>query len=339
MSEPAMRVGLRCDAGPLIGAGHVVRCVALAEELVRRGVEVVFIGAVNGAAWVRALLDARGLPLLPAPDAADRLAALARRLRLDAMVIDSYATDPTCAALLRQAGLTVLAIVDGDLRGQHADLYLDQNLGAECRAAPLPPGGVRLAGARFVLLRDSVRRRRPERPLIRRRGVPRLLCFFGGTDAAGAAPIVLRRAAATGAPFAATVVAAGPQTARALRAVPLAPGQSVTPIPPTDRLPALAVTADLVVTAAGTATWELMCLGVPSALVRVADNQNAAYEATVARGIAAGIGAVTAPPGEAVPVLRALLTDPTARSALAARGHGLIDGRGRERVADALIRK
>jgi spore coat polysaccharide biosynthesis predicted glycosyltransferase SpsG len=332
-----MRVGFRCDAGALVGAGHVIRCVALAEELVGRGGEVEFLGSVDGPAWVRTLLDQRGISVRPAPGAPDELAAVAGDLGLDAVVLDSYVTDPACAERLLRAGVTVLAIVDGDPRGQRADLYLDQNLDAERAAVELPAGGVRLAGARFVLLRDSVRRLRPDRPRAARPGIPRLLCFFGGTDATDAAPAVLRWAAATGAPFDATVVAARPGTADALAAVHLEPGQSVTPIPPTDRLPALAAAADLVVTAAGTATWELLCLGAPTALIWVADNQRLGYEAAVGRGVAAGLGGITTPAANAVAVLRTLLTDPAARADLAARGHALIDGRGRERVAGALF--
>jgi spore coat polysaccharide biosynthesis predicted glycosyltransferase SpsG len=250
------------------------------------------------------------------------------------MVIDSYVTDPACAASLREAGVTVLAIVDGDTRGQRADIYLDQNLGAEGH-----PGGTWLAGVRYALLRDSVRILRPAAPRSRRTDVPRVLCFFGGTDAADAAPAAIKLAAATEAPFAATVVAAREETAKALAAIPLTPGQCVTPIAPTDRLPALAADADLVVSAAGTSTWELLCLGVPTALMRVADNQRIGYDATVARGLTAGLGSVTTPAPDAIQVLHNLLTDPAARTALAARGYGLIDGRGRERVAAMLIRE
>ncbi|MFG2002631.1 PseG/SpsG family protein [Spirillospora sp. NPDC048911] len=337
-----MRVGIRCDARPRIGAGHLIRCVALAEELVRRGTEVVFLGEVEGPAWIRAQLDSRGLPLIPAPAPATELAAAARRAGLDAMVIDSYETDPACGRELRRAGLTVLAIVDGDLRGQEADLYLDQNLGAEETATDLPRGAVRLAGAGYVLLRDSVRLLRPVRPRAATRGPARMLCVFGGTDTADAAPAVTRLAAETSAPFRATVVAARAGTVAALAALPLAPGQSVTPIPPTDRLPRLAAGADLAVSAAGSATWELMCLGVPAALIWVAGNQRLGYEATVSRGLTAGLGnpAEYGDPAvrtQAIATLRRLLLDPAERDALARRGHGLIDGRGRERVADALL--
>jgi spore coat polysaccharide biosynthesis predicted glycosyltransferase SpsG len=346
---PGVRVGIRCDAGVRIGVGHLIRCVALAEELVLRGAEVVFLGSLDGPAWVGDQLGKRRLPLVPAHASPLRLTRQALRMRLDAMVIDSYVTDPACAESLRQAGVTVLVIVDGDTRGQRADLYVDQNLGAEKHDPPAD--GVRLAGVRYVMLRDSVRALRPPaaprgdlalcadtgRKITSEMGAPRMVCFLGGTDAANAAPAVIELAAATGAPFAATVVAAREATAKLLADVPLAPGQCVTPIPPTDGLPAAAAAADLVVSAAGTSTWELLCLGVPTALIRVAVNQRVGYDATVSRGLAAGLGSVAAPAPDAVAVLRCLLTDPGARAALAARGYGLIDGRGRERVADALL--
>ncbi|MEV0235709.1 hypothetical protein [Nonomuraea sp. NPDC050786] len=325
-------VGFRCDAGVRSGVGHLVRCVALAEELCARGVPVVFLGEVRGSDWALAQLGARGLPLVPAPGQPARLAGLARELRLDAVVLDSYELPDGTGAALRRVVPRVLAIVDGDPLGQEADLYLDQNLGAERR--PFPRPAPRLAGARYVLLRDSVRRRRR----VRRAGpagpgegaVPRVLCFFGGTDSAGVAPTWAAALRATGAAFEATVVSPEPFEA----------GGPITVIPPTDRLPDLMAEADLVVTAAGSAVWELLYLGVPTALSWVADNQLVGYEELVGRGVAAGLGRVTdaGAGARAVGVLARLLTDPAAREEHGRRGRGLVDGRGRERVADALLR-
>ncbi|MFI6733622.1 PseG/SpsG family protein [Nonomuraea sp. NPDC050451] len=315
------RVGFRCDAGVRSGVGHLVRCVALAEELCARGVEVVFLGEVRGSAWALAQLRERALPLVPAPEEPARLAALARELRLDAAVLDSYDLPEGTGAALRGAGLTVLGIVDGDPLGQEADLYLDQNLGAEHRPFPLPAR--RLAGARYVLLRDSVRGRGRTRPA---GPVPRVLCFFGGTDSAGVAPAWAGALLATGLPFEATVVSPTPFEA----------GGPIAVIPPTDRLPELMAGADLVLTAAGSAVWELLHLGVPTALTWVADNQLIGYEELVGRGVAAGLG--RAADAAAVGVLARLLTDPAAREEHGRRGRGLVDGKGRERVADALLR-
>jgi spore coat polysaccharide biosynthesis predicted glycosyltransferase SpsG len=93
--------------------------------------------------------------------------------------------------------------------------------------------------------------------------------------------------------------------------------------------------ADLVVTAAGSAVWELLHLGVPAALSWVAANQLIGYEALVGGGIAAGLG--PAPDAAAVELLARLLGDPAARERYGRRGAGLVDGRGRERVANALL--
>ncbi|TDE50939.1 spore coat protein [Nonomuraea mesophila] len=318
-----LRVGLRCDAGVSSGVGHLVRCVALAEELRARGVEVIFLGQVRGSAWARAQLDERGLPLSDAPSDPGRLAALARELRLAAVVLDSYALPAATGAALRRAGLAVLAIADGDPMGQQADLYLDQNLGAEHRHLQGEgTSGRWLAGARYVLLRDCVLRcARTPRP----GRVPHVLCFFGGTDSAGVAPAWARALLATGERFQGTVVSPAPFDA----------GGPITVIPPTDRLPELMAGADLVVTAAGSAVWELLYLGVPAALTWVADNQLIGYEELVGRGVAAGLGGE---PGErAVAALAGLLADPAAREEHGRRGSGLIDGRGRKRAADALL--
>jgi spore coat polysaccharide biosynthesis predicted glycosyltransferase SpsG len=164
------------------------------------------------------------------------------------------------------------------------------------------------------------------------------LCFFGGTDAFGAAPLLTRLLVATGEPFAATVVAGRPALADELRRTRPAPDQSIAVVGPTDELPALVLGADLVVAAAGTSAWELMCLGAAAALVSVVDNQERAYERMVARNLAVGLGKLTNLTGGdaafAVRTLRALLRDRQARGELAARAWAAVDGRGQKRVAD-----
>ncbi|RZU51743.1 spore coat polysaccharide biosynthesis predicted glycosyltransferase SpsG [Krasilnikovia cinnamomea] len=337
-------VGIRCDAGPRTGVGHLVRCVALAEELVGRGVTVHFLSDLGGVAWARAQLEQRGLPWHPAPYDEVGLVAAAARLGLDALVTDSYELPPAHAAAVRATGRVVLTIVDGDLLGQPADVYVDQNLDAELVAPDLPPGAVRLAGLDYALLRTAVRARRPAAPRDTGSGrTPKVVAFFGGTDAFRAAPVIGRLLVATGAPFDATLVAADDGLRDDLLAVAPAAGQRLRVIAPTDDLPALLANADLAVSASGTSTWELLCLGLPAALVRVVDNQILGYERTIVRGLAAGLGHLPAlrVPGiaadTAVRVLRDLLTDPAARAALGARAWAAVDGRGPERTAAALL--
>jgi spore coat polysaccharide biosynthesis predicted glycosyltransferase SpsG len=339
-----IRVGIRCDARPETGVGHLIRCVALAEEFRARGVDVTFLGEVSDELpWAGRQLVTRNLPLVPAPATADDLAKAARRLGLQALVTDSYELMSDYPAVCRAAGLVVAALVDGDLRGQVADIYVDQNLDAELYRPALPPGAVRLAGLRYVLLRDSVRRLRPAQPRKPRREPPRVLCFFGGTDAFDAAPVLSALLIATGVPFEATVVAARPHQRAALAGLDAVPGQTLHVIGPSDDLPELIAEADLVISASGTSTWELLCLAASAALIWVVDNQELGFQRVVARGLAAGLGRLqdltAGGAGAAVAVLRGLLAEPERRERLAERAWAAVDARGRERVVDELLRR
>lgn len=328
-------IGIRCDAGAKTGVGHLVRCVALAEELVSRGADVHFLSDLGGVTWAEAQLQQRGLPWHPAPYDEVGLVAAVERLGLDALVVDSYTLPPAHSKAVRATGRTVLAIVDGDIRGQDADVYVDQNLDTVLAA-----DGIRLTGIDYALLRSSVRRLRPAAAPVHHSGrTARVVAFFGGTDAYRAAPQVARLLADTAAPFDATVIAADPTLRADLERIPAGEGQRFEIIDPTDRLPELLAEADLVVSASGTSTWELLCLGRAAALVWVVDNQLLGYDRTVARGYAAGLGRLGAFDEQAVTTLRRLLLNPADRTALAVRGWAAVDGRGVERVADVLLRE
>ncbi|MEV1075892.1 PseG/SpsG family protein [Micromonospora parva] len=339
-----VRVGLRCDAGPRRGVGHLVRCLALAEEFLARGADVTVFGTVERLDWAIAELAARGIPLLPGPDSAADLVEAARRHELDVLVLDSYDLDPAGAGALRAAGVYTVAIIDGDSRGQVADLYLDQNFGAEL------PGlaGRLLAGSGYALLRDSVINARPPvAPPATAVSRPRVLAFFGGTDAVGAAPVLTRVLVAAGHPMDLTVIVGRPEIEAEIEDVTPGRGQIIRPVPPTTSLPALITEADLVVSAAGTSTWELCCLGAPSALVCVVDNQRESYTRVVRHGLAAGLGelpeltaggvAGRAARATAARTLHGLLSTPQRRATLAARAWSTVDGQGRARVVDAVF--
>jgi spore coat polysaccharide biosynthesis predicted glycosyltransferase SpsG len=321
-----MRVVAVPDCGRSIGVGHVMRCLGLAEELRLRGHEVVFLADLDGIDWVAAQLGAAGIDVASGPRDAQAILAL----QPDAVVIDSYTLPPATSAQLQDAGVPVLAFADGDTRGQSADIYVDQNLGAE-------PAGGWLAGLDFVILRDAIRRHRPQSPDRPDAQSPVVLAYFGGTDVVGAAPLVARALAASDAPYRATFIAADATLASGVRAA----DRAIEVLSPTDRLPELAAAADLVICAAGTSLWEMLSLGATVAAVCVADNQEDAYRRVVADATIAGLGLIDeirAAPASAAAVLHQLLTDPGVRAKLRTASWGLVDGAGRIRVADAIER-
>jgi RimJ/RimL family protein N-acetyltransferase len=150
---------------------------------------------------------------------------------------------------------------------------------------------------------------------------------MGGTDAGGFTPTILDLLARTGLPLQVTAVTTGPAV--------VAPGRpagklDVTLVPPAEDVAALMVGHDLVLSAAGTSMAELFCLGVPTVLVCVADNQRPGYQRALDAGAAVGIDPADA--GRAVDLLRRVAGDAELRRTLSDTASRLVDGLGAWRI-------
>lgn len=337
----ARLVAFVCDIGPEIGVGHAMRCMALSEEILRRGCRVVFVCDADQVPWVANRIRRLGVEVLTPPTDHVDLPRVFEAIGVDVVVFDSYILPAAVYEATSKAGFVTMAFVDGDARGASADLLLDQNLGAE----NLRPAGVgegrRLAGINYAILRDDVLRLRPgTRPEPRTSGVPRLLAFFGGTDPFGVGPVVAQALVETGQPVDATFVAPTPARRAGIAELSPHPGQSVSVSGPSESLAAMIASSDVVVCAAGTSMWESFALGACVGLVCVADNQKQAYERVLSEGIGLGVGTlheVKHDSSDARRALTRLLTEVPLRSRLAGAGWQMIDGRGKERVVDALL--
>lgn len=340
-----MRIGLRCDAHPAMGVGHLVRQLALAEEFGSRGDDVVLLGDASGVPWALAQVASRGLSMTDAIGP-HGFAEQCQALGLDAVMLDGYHLPPALGAGLRAARIPCATMVDGPFGlDQVADLYVDQNLGAVVAPQVLVSGGRMLVGADYALLRNDVLARRETaaaRWAAGPVGRPRVLVVFGGTDAFGGCAVLVPLILATGLPVDVVAVAARAEVAQALGELVPGPGQSVTAVAPVDDLAGLLVTCDAAVSAAGTSVWELLCLGVPTGVVCVTDNQRVGYDVVAASDVCLEVGmleelrARPAADDAGIDVLRRLVGDAGLRAHLSAAGLATVDGRGRVRVADAI---
>jgi UDP-2,4-diacetamido-2,4,6-trideoxy-beta-L-altropyranose hydrolase len=331
MPTAAPSVVLRCDAGPTIGVGHVMRSLALGVALREAGAVVTLLGtALPGGLHDRA--HAAGIevgvldPSVPIGGDADADALGA--LGADLAVVDGYAFGPSyfrrLVTMTRHAVVddladgwyaTALAVVNPNLPAQ-PDWYV-RSVGPSCRL---------LVGAPYALIRPEVVARRASAPERVPGGRPRVLVAIGGTDVRGVAAGV---AAVLAAPGDLDVAVALAQTgadppAGARRADPDIAGELAA--------------ADVAVIGAGTTLWEACCLGTPAVALVVADNQLPSGGAAAAAGVAHVIEArADLDPGRVAGEVRRLLASPHERSAMATRGRDLVDGRGAGRVAAALL--
>ncbi|MBF0256936.1 MAG: hypothetical protein HQL47_10880 [Gammaproteobacteria bacterium] len=95
--------------------------------------------------------------------------------------------------------------------------------------------------------------------------------------------------------------------------------------------------ADFAIGAGGATTWERCCLGLPSLVVSIAENQRPACEALAEAGVIAYLGhhdVVTAQ--HLRHAIDALRSDAGRRQGLASASADLVDGEGARRVVAAM---
>lgn len=338
-----MKVIFRADASRHLGAGHVMRCLTLADELARRGARCHFLcrqteGHLGGLILARE----HGLELIPdladwRADAAACLAALDRAAvgQADWLVVDHYRLDRDWELALAPRAARLLVLDDMADRPHHCQLLLDQNLQPPGRYIPwVEPDCTCLLGPEYALLRPGFRHYRPAVPR-RLDQVARLLVFFGGGDESNETGKVLE--ALPDLPVAVDVVIGGAHGHRDALADLCAGLPDCRAHFQVDDMAALMAQADLALGATGVSTWERACLGLPALVVSVADNQHPIARAGQEAGLHTWLGPAWEVDTAAWrAALVQVLAHPGSLAAQSAAGLARVDGLGAERVADRM---
>ena len=115
------RLAVRCDGGGAVGAGHVARCLPLADAFARRGWSVAFVGRFEGlAAW---LIERAGLRT-ESPVAG--IACGVEPARWTAGIVDSYVLD--AAEVCELAAQIPIATLAEAMRCDEAGILIDYHL-------------------------------------------------------------------------------------------------------------------------------------------------------------------------------------------------------------------
>lgn len=355
-----MQVVFRTDASILIGTGHVMRCLTLADELIRQGHQCSFICREHpGHLGDLITSKGHGLTLLPPPsdpplqqessitedyapwlgvpwqeDARQTLDAITP-LKPDWLVVDHYALDAQWESALTDAVDKIMVIDDLANRPHTCSLLLDQNLGrtASDYDELLPTDCQRLIGPRYALLRPEFAALR-EQSLERRKSpeLKRILISLGGVDRTNVTGQILA-ALADSSLLASTELdiimgATAPYLDEVRQQAQQLPFKATVSVNVKDIAERMCL-ADLSIGAAGSTSWERACLGLPTVLVILAENQVAGAKALEAVGAAMTI-ADTMQIRAVLPSMLAKLSNPywlTCMSKAAADitgGHGVI---------------
>lgn len=330
MSRPT--VAIHCNAGGEHGMGHLMRAITIAAEAQAHGWSIALVGDVDDAASAMVLdrVESVSLHRIARADQADELLPLIRRLAPDVVHIDSYLPD---ADMLAATTALVSNVQDGRFGVRSADLIIDPNPGAELKLARSASNTVSVAGAEYALVRKQVRTLRGQwRPSPER---SRVLVVLGGTDPHGLTPVLLGALSDCIRSLDITVVTPVGVRDAVLEVADRSP-HKVAIVDFLDDLPAAAIAQDLVISAAGTSVWDFACMGVPTALVCVTENQEFGYDTAVERGLAVGLQrSPSAPWSHVGATVAEVLADTGRLHNLVRRGMETIDGLGAWRIVSS----
>lgn len=315
-----------------MGGGHVMRCLTLAQALAARGAVCGFIATAAATGVLDAFADEGVERVGASGDSAEAITAAAQRWQAQAVVVDHYGFERGHEARLRAAG-SLLMVLDDLKRSHDCDLLLDSNIG---RTGADYPGLDTLTGPAFALVRPGFAERRAA--VLERRaeaGPPkRILVSLGLTDVDAVTARVVE-AILSDLRDARLDVVLGDAAPSLTRLAALAARDSRVRVHVNAQdMSALTADADLAIGAGGSSTWERCCLGLPTLLIVLADNQRPNAQALEAAGAALTLEVGMAGFEDALrAALRRLREDEGARRQMTTAAAALCDGQGAAAVA------
>src|SRR5580704_14409792 len=184
---PGQTLLIRADASAKIGAGHVMRCLALAQAWQRTGGRTIFALAAGAELGARIRSEGAEVARIPAEpgsreDAAET-AGLRARFQADWLVLDGYQFSVNYRNGLRSATSHLLLVDDGvEPQPGECDVILNPDLDAPIKAYSQRDGPTEfLLGPKYALLRREFLESRKERSDVAEMA-KRVLITFGGGD-------------------------------------------------------------------------------------------------------------------------------------------------------------
>ena len=310
-----MNIVIRTDASVHIGSGHVMRCLVLAQGLTTQGHRVSFACRPQTGDLV-AFIENKGFcvyklaqpktELVPTTNAdyvawlqvpwqQDAHNLLTLVAAVDLVIVDHYALNANWQQRIQQVLHCKVMVIDDLVRSHHADLILDQTLlrsSDEYQSQPQPQPQPShdetkvLTGCEFALLNPQFSDYRQQLladdklPIM-----PKLLLSMGGIDQPNATLSVLMALAVEPVLTRPLVtVLLGPRAPhyQQVQAFCLQHSEWVTQLDFVDNMAELMVQHQVAIGAPGTTSWERACLGLPSIIIPLAENQQ-----TISRNLVA----------------------------------------------------
>jgi len=360
-----VKVVFRVDASLQIGSGHIMRCLTLAEALTKQGKKVVFVCRElegNLIDYIQAKgFDVSILPVMHSTNEVTRPAnskktlfhsswlgttqqkdaeqcrPILEEIQPDWLVVDHYAIDQAWQVSLKGTYQKLIVFDDLADRKHQCDILLDQTFNRKKQdyISLVPEDCSLLLGSKYALLRPEFFNWRSH-SLKRRQhsDVKNLLITMGGVDInnVSAQLIELLKSCEIVKKLHITVVLGekAPHV-EVLKKMTQTTGLNITVISNVNNMAELMANMDVCIGAAGSTSWERCCLGLPTLMVVLAENQK-----NIAKNLKSEGAVMAIELNEMNSVCIALNSLLLNLNALTQKSISIVDGRGVDRVMDLI---
>ena len=284
-----MKVIFRVDASLEMGIGHVMRCLTLANELKQQNHEIIFIcRELTGNLILLIKYPVLVLPkndnfqsdglylnwlgVTQEQDAEQTIKVIPKNI--DLLIVDSYALDEIWHKQLKPYTKKIMVIDDLADRQFDCNVLLNQNLGTQIEdyKDKVLNNCELLLGCDYALLRPEFPNLR-EKALIKRKNtkvIKNILISMGGSDITNKTYDILQEVSDD---LNIVVILGGISPHNKIIKNYAKSKKNVKVVVDADNISSLMFDADLAIGAGGSTSWERCCLGLPTLLYVLAENQ------------------------------------------------------------------
>jgi UDP-2,4-diacetamido-2,4,6-trideoxy-beta-L-altropyranose hydrolase len=340
---------IRTDASTEIGSGHVIRCYTLANSLRERGSNVSFVCRETSGDLCD-FLEENGFSVFRLKreidlntDAIEVCNIMKQERKVDWLIVDHYNLDERFEKLVKPYHKKLMVIDDLANRNHDCDLLVDQNLvdSWQDRYDKLVQKKcIKLLGPEFALLRQEFKKERMKTK-IRTGNVRRILVFLGGGDPTNITMKALKAISLLNRDdIKIDVVVGSSNPHKEMLKEYCSKTTNLIYHLQTNQMASLMNLADISIGGGGSSTWERCCLGLPSIVITLADNQKLITKKMHDIGAIYNLG-----DGSEITIftiyhcLKDLMNQRESLQKMSQICFGLIDGEGTRRVVNYLMKE
>ncbi len=338
-----MKIVFRVDTTEKIGLGHLMRCLALSEELVRRGNACYFLSKIDNDELKNGIekFDVNYQQIKYNANLQEDLKFLidfSKINDIDWIITDHYDTDSQYIREIKQNKFNVLSVDDTAQIHYYSDIVLNQNAGAEKLKFSSEKYTKFLLGTRYAILRDELLKREKK---IENNEVKKILLTFGGSDIDNFSLKILRLSELIINEDVEFLIVVGPFNPfyNDIKEYAKETGLKVKLIKSPENMAESYLESDMAISAGGSSCYELAYFGIPNLIITTANNQlNVARELDKQK-VSIYIGKKDKMKEYKLKnKLKELITNHSLRKIMSRNGRKIVDGKGKERIVEFMER-